>query len=594
MAPRLRNFLGAALLSLMHLGEGQAQGTETVWSTLIFTSYGERTPLLLPGQDYTLTPLGAQQLLAAGSLFRERYIAPTASSASGTGSAINDISTYTIDSSQINVISPVDGYISASALAFMQGLYPPILNSSDNFILTGMSVLVSYLQLENNVQIAHELQANGSNIDYPLSGYQYPQLYTADELDPSLVWIAGDNNCPAYQNVETEYVQSSSFSQIESATSSFYSGLSDVLDGIISADSMSYLNAYDIYDYLQYSYIHNNTVEAVLPSSSLSRAQALASQYLFATNANTTEGSLSIIAGQTLAAEILGLFFNNVEATGSSDKLSLMFGSFEPMLAFFALTGLPSSYSNFYSMPSPGSSMVFELFSLNNTNEYPDASELNVRFLFRNGSDSGESLIAYPLFGRPPTEPTMLLMDFYDALSSVMVESIGEWCTVCKSDAVFCPFYLNELNSGSGGSSSSTSSHGNSKSFNPAIAGLIGAVLALVIAALLFALAMLLGGIRVHRVKNKHRSELNGFKGGEKLASDPDVSIIKGAEGPGATVVKGHERVGSWEMGDAIKQAEAGVQRPGTARTNTEGRNFDADETSIHRYVEGLQAEERV
>jgi hypothetical protein len=65
---------------------------------------------------------------------------------------------------------------------------------------------------------------------------------------------------------------------------------------------------------------------------------------------------------------------------------------------------------------------------------------------------------------------------------------------------------------------------------------------------------MLFAGIRLQRVKS-HKSELGGFKGSQKLASDKDLTLPKGGavvgatvETPGSPVTGGHERVGSWEL----------------------------------------------
>jgi hypothetical protein len=93
---------------------------EQLLSSVIFTTYGDRTPFILPIEPI-LTPLGASQLYNVGSAFRNRYI----SSENGTNvdsTGIMGISPYVLDNSQIAILSTQDQYVVASASAFMQGL----------------------------------------------------------------------------------------------------------------------------------------------------------------------------------------------------------------------------------------------------------------------------------------------------------------------------------------------------------------------------------------------------------------------------------------------------------------------------------------
>jgi hypothetical protein len=94
----VHNWLLAGLLPL-----GRAQDMiETTWASVVVTLYGDRVPLLSP-QFSVLTPLGAQNLYSAGTLFRERYIARLSES-SGVNTAIQGISPYEIDNLQVFVM----------------------------------------------------------------------------------------------------------------------------------------------------------------------------------------------------------------------------------------------------------------------------------------------------------------------------------------------------------------------------------------------------------------------------------------------------------------------------------------------------------
>ncbi len=164
----------AATLSLA--GGALAQSTnETVWSSFAYILYGERTPLR--GQlEPSLTPLGAQQLYSQGSLFRSRYLSNSSLSdednAITTNSPIAGIERLSLDNSQLSLYSTADDYVVGGALAFMQGLYPPV------------TVTFAY----DNGGVNASRLANGTMIDYPLNGYQYPTISTVTLTDVNAVW----------------------------------------------------------------------------------------------------------------------------------------------------------------------------------------------------------------------------------------------------------------------------------------------------------------------------------------------------------------------------------------------------------------------
>lgn len=205
---------------------------EQIWGSVVFTLYGDRTPLVL-NEAYTLTPLGAQQLYAGGSAFRNRYVTPRTSAfgAFSVSTEINGISEYQLDNDEVTMESTTEQYVVASAQAFLQGLYPPLSLSSNNTFATSQSSL-----------------ANGTNVLGPLYGYQYPQVYTASVNDENMIWIAGDISCPAYTSARTDYYTSAEYSVLENSTAAFYASLQpDFLDGIFTTSSVGYYDAYYIW-----------------------------------------------------------------------------------------------------------------------------------------------------------------------------------------------------------------------------------------------------------------------------------------------------------------------------------------------------------
>lgn len=569
---------------LVEPGVAQTVLREHIWSSVIYTRYGDRTPYILPTAN-TLTPLGATQMYSAGNRFRDRYL----TSAPGNGNTvIHGISPYQLDNDQVSITSLNDQFIVGSAQAFMQGLYPPLQASSNATFINGQSQL-----------------SNGSNIVSPLNGYQYPQIGTASPLDLNSIWLMGANNCPIYSKSRIEYFSSAFYENLLENNRQFYQSLQPaLLNGIFVNSSVNYLNAYLIYDYLNYGSIHNSSFVNDLSFEDLTRAKILADNWVWATYGNTsasglTEGDyIRAIAGRTVANRIVQALYGNINTAGSFAKLTLLFGGFEPIVSFAALAGLASEQnSQFLGIPEYGSSMVFELFSLteNDTGSYPATTDLNVRFFFQNGTDESSELIAYPLFGNGPSGISMTLNDFIAGMQKFMMLSVADWCETCASYSIFCPAF--KVN---GGDSGVGAGRGSPKSgLSSVVAGVIGAFVTLAVIGLLIGAAMIFGGARLYRQRSKRRSELNGFKGGEKLASDQDLTIPKGSSGATVAVVgsapaRGHERVGSWELGDQRKAEEA--QLPGLKSSGALGRrpSFQDDDLHVSPFADPVKPNERV
>lgn len=168
--------LQALAVALSLASEALAQSVnETVWSSFSYILYGERTPL--QGQlSPSLTPIGAQQLYSQGSLMRARYLSNSSLSDEvntiTTNSPISGIERQALDNSQIAILSTSDDYVVGGALAYLQGLYPPV---TQNFAYNNGGVNASTL-------------ANGTSVDYPLDGYQYPNVQTVSLTDPNSAW----------------------------------------------------------------------------------------------------------------------------------------------------------------------------------------------------------------------------------------------------------------------------------------------------------------------------------------------------------------------------------------------------------------------
>ncbi|EME40614.1 hypothetical protein DOTSEDRAFT_37408 [Dothistroma septosporum NZE10] len=548
----------------------------TVWSSVIFQRTGERTPEVIGDSTIpiTLTSIGANQAQSAGQFFRSRYIGNATSTSTSTNGAGNSVATLVgldpdvYDSLQMYASALDQQWNVATAQAWLQGFYPPYApGSGAGAELDGQDVL-----------------ANDSYVTGPLNGYQYPYVHTAGALDPNFIYMGANWDCPAFARQARAYTTTPQFSVTQQQFEGLYDAIgSAVLGGVIPPDTWDYWNAYAIYDYLVYQNAHNSTVADALASlrdvktntSYLTQLSWLASQqqyaqlgnltavnpYTGASSLQTVTGSISTLPGNMLASKVLAQFEDAIASGAEMFKVNLLFADFYPLLSFFALADLPALNPNFYGIPDYASSAVWELFSYENSTNatFTSDTDLYVRFSFRNGSSTEDDFQSYPIFGRDPDASEVSWDDFRTEMAKISFtgnDVVPAWCGQCGSPSLFCAAYNSSLTR----SSSTTGQHRDGEGMAPAVAGVIGAIVALAIAGILFGLTMVLGGVRVRRDRSRKRSDMGGFKGGQKMASDQDLTIPKGKDGVavGASVVEGpmspmggHERVGSWEMKDA-------------------------------------------
>ncbi|KAG5292030.1 histidine acid phosphatase, yeast-enriched transcript [Histoplasma ohiense] len=574
----------ALSLYIFPLCSAQVAAVEKVWAAFVFTTYGDSTPRVLPYTP-TLTTLGARQLVEVGSAVRLRY---------PPGTIPGNVSLFPMVSDELFILSRPDHPMAASAQAFMQGFFPPTSGSSNNTEIPALANVV-----------------NGSVLESPLGGYQYPSILTPTFRDPTSVYLAGQVNCEAYVASFAQWLGTNEVLAMNAASASFYARIYRLaLQGVFVRESVSFFNSYAIYEYLNYQYIHNSTFREVISMEEVMYARFLASQWVSAANGNVnTNGTLDAqdrmilhVAGRTMARLIVSAFETNYGTDGASNKLTMAFGSYEPIVSFALLSGLASNgQSNFYSLPNPGSSMIFELFSMesgNSSRAYPSQTDLMVRFLFRNGTN--QPFVSYPLFSQAPSQPGIPYQAFKNDMVDIMM-GVPQWCLACGSDStVFCPAYVPNF----GGTLSS-----GSRSLKPAVAGVIGAVVTLAVTALAGALVWWLFGLRLHRSITRRKPDLGGFKGGDKLASDPDllswkgnkpenviVSIGKGnTDASNSAAARGHERAGSWEMRSKLTSAAADNSNANANNGSTRvRRSFDDDDITVVHSTEPVKVYEHV
>ncbi|KAK5078121.1 hypothetical protein LTR64_003474 [Lithohypha guttulata] len=566
----MSNHLLFLLCSLLSITSSAHTLKTQVLSSFVFSRHGDRTPLYTSNASI-LTPYGAQQMSIAGSNFRRRYLS-TIFEDSQDNTVIRDISHYSPNVNEVTVYSIDNQYVTASAQAFMQGLYPPLGQLDVNFTSLGE---ISRL-------------ANGTNVIAPLNGYNYPDINTVSSYDPRSVWIDGAAHCPAYTSRLVEYYNSTDFDFLYTISLDFYRGLDDYLDEYFTPNDLGYFDAYYIYDWLQYEALHNSSFR--ISDVNMTRAELLAANWVQALFSNSTD-SVKSIAGRGLATQVLNTFYNAIRSDGEANKLNLWFGDMAPMVSFAALAGLTGKKNSiFYDIPAMSSSYIFELVALLPEDDtgvtYPNTSDMYVRFLYQNGTDEYSDAVEYSLFGRSPSS-LISYTDFVTSMSRISLSGIREWCLTCGAYNVFCPAFTN--------SNSVINGNTERKGLSPAVAGVIGALVALAVAAILFGLLMAFAGIRVKRQERNRKSELGGFKGSQKLASDQDLTLPKGGAGVTVTTTepegsKSHERVGSWELRQQAKQEEAGI----VVAPRPRRPSYEDDEIHVDPYAPAVKPHDQV
>lgn len=198
------------ILAMLRVVQGQNFGNQVnTYATVAFIRSGESTPWVRSGTQL-LTALGAQQMFELGNNFRGRYIdADTGSTRLGSR-PIADMSQDQLNPDQLFVQTLDSPHLTASAQAFIQGLYPP---SSSNSTQNGpLSDLFGLL-------------ANRSAVQYPLNGYQYANVQALGKEDYQTAYINGHESCPMASLQSATYEITAQFLSTQAEEREFYQNL---------------------------------------------------------------------------------------------------------------------------------------------------------------------------------------------------------------------------------------------------------------------------------------------------------------------------------------------------------------------------------
>jgi Histidine phosphatase superfamily (branch 2) len=458
---------------LVALVAGFVNCEETILGVYIFSRHGDRTAKSTPPAN--LTDLGYEEVFTSGTYFRDRYIAE------GASFKIHGMNTDLVKEGQITVSAPLDTVLQNSALAFTQGLYPPV-----------------------GPVLGSNTLRNGTVVQSPLNGYQLipVQLVSNGAGSEDSAWLEGAQNCANAQISSNSYFSTPEYMSTLNKTQSFYNGVAPMINRTFTAEQTSYANAYTIFDLLNVASIHNSSDDfassELLTPDTFFQLRTLADQHELNLAYNESE-PIRAMTGAVIASQVVQALNGTITGKGAN-KLNVQFGAYAGMFSYFGLAGLLQVNPNFYGVPDYASSLTWELVTnaTVSSTSFPSADEISVRFLFHNGTTSNISEpIVYPLFGQ--SETVLSWNDFVTGMNKFAVGGQEQWCNLCgNSTGVCAPSVL----SGSGSSSSGTtcSSHSSGGGISKAVAGVIGAMVTLAVILGAEILIMLAGGLRlVHK-----------------------------------------------------------------------------------------------
>jgi hypothetical protein len=294
------------------------------------------------------------------------------------------------------------------------------------------------------------------------------------------------------------YFTSPEYNTLLSNTTPFYTSLVPVVNATLAEKDVSYKNAYVVYDLINVAEIHNSSIPSsgVLTNETLLELRTLADAHEWGLAYNASNNARAI-SGMQLAGEILS-YLNTTITSGQSgstaNKFGIQFGAYATFFSFFGLAGLNQANADFMGIPDYASSMAFELFTEAEVSgtKTPATSDLQVRFLFHNGTASNTSEpTVYPLFGG--SSNAISWTAFHDGLSKFAVSTTEQWCHACGNTTGSCAQYSSGSNDGAKNGARS----GGNGGMSPAVGGVIGAFVTLAVVLGAMAAFMLLGGFRL-------------------------------------------------------------------------------------------------
>jgi hypothetical protein len=243
--------------------------------------------------------------------------------------------------------------------------------------------------------------------------------------------------------------------------------------------------------------IHNATIPSgdLLTNQTLEELLWLANEHEFGLAYNASD-PIRAVSGSVLAAQILQQL--NATLTGKSKQpVGIQFGAYAAFLSFFGLAQLPAVSDDFTGIVDYASSLTFELVT-NATgvspSSYPSPSDVSVRFLFTNHSAAQVEPVAYPLFG---SDETLLpWTTFAGEMGKFAIGDTASWCAACGNSTGVCAS-TSASSGGGGGSGTTTQGPASGNGISLPVAGVIGALVTLVVILGVEALVYFISGLKL-------------------------------------------------------------------------------------------------
>lgn len=260
-----------------------------------------------------------------------------------------------------------------------------------------------------------------------------------------------------------------------------------LLFNLLQSSEIANLYRFTVFDYINVGKIYNDT--DIVDDATYNRLFTLASDLEWNLAYNES-APVRAIAGSVLAGQILSSLQSIIDKPAASPRFNAQFGAYGTFMSFFGLAQLPAASKDFYGIVDYASSMAFELVT-NSTEAQPAAKDVSVRFFFANGTATADAFTSFPLFGQDKT--TLSWDDFKSGMGKFAIEDDDHWCQLCGNHDGKCA--ADGTASDSGANTNSNGS-GSSSGVSKPVAGVIGALVTLVVVLGALAAVMLVGGVR--------------------------------------------------------------------------------------------------
>ncbi|KIJ16393.1 hypothetical protein PAXINDRAFT_168524 [Paxillus involutus ATCC 200175] len=356
---------------------------------VLLARHGDRSGTVF--QNYTtysstqgyLSAYGSSQEYDLGTFLRETYLNPSSPS------YIEGINTDVADVDQLFVRADAGGgnVILDSAYALLQGLYPPTTESTTTL-------------------------ANGQIVTPPLGGYQYVPVESLEFWQaPSLTsWM----ECEYFQ-LHLGRLNSGVFKDVAVEAAPFLQAVQPYLNGLNS----SFLNMWNIYDYLNVQYTHNETFYKSFPETLLQQARHFANIHERNVFTDSVQNAVGQIAIRTLWPEIFWSL-GNMTLPNNKVKLAVQEVDYKPFISLFNVTNATVTNPEISGIADYASAVALEL-SKNTAGEY------SVALKFKNGTNDKE-FKSLKMFG----QDSLTFPQLISALDWTTINSTINWCFSCN------------------------------------------------------------------------------------------------------------------------------------------------------------------